>query len=899
MKRVHKSVRLIGFALYIASTTSLLAQQSSITGNRRADRLLAQMTLDEKISMIHGTGEDAATYQGEAGYLPGVARLGIPPMRFADGPPGVLTRVPSIAPTSTMGLAATFSREDARLNGEVIGREARSHGVSVALQPFINIDRDLGFERSYNTFGEDPFLTGELGAEEVTGIQQQGVMAQVKHFIGYDTDGSNVFIDEQTLHEVFAAPFAAAVRAGVSSIMCSYNKINGAYSCGNASTLKKLLREEMGFEGFVTSDWGAIHATDFINSGVDVEMPGPLPVSFAGRSYFVNGVARPAPEDGKPDGPALTDSGRLPEEPPPAPHASHFTVREPENATNLKNLVAAGIVSEETITRAAGRVLLQMDRFGFLDGKNKLDVTSSNHRENVKIVEKTSIDAAILLKNENGMLPLRGGNLESVAMIGPGAGQIVSVGKTVEKAVGLPELEVGPLDAFKDLAGPSAHVAFAVADDMEGVSIPSKYLSHFGEPGLERRMWNEDAISIDPELNFTVKAGNALQANASVVWTGTLRVPETGRYRLQLQLLGCYGKFRIDDQLVAKNWFNFIHGEVIQPGQDSLFPTEDGLDNLRAEMDLKAGPHRIDVQVQPDSSNGPVQVRVSWVTPEQQAENKRTAIDVAKNAKTAIVFAWSRTFPVFALPGDQDDLIRSVAAVNPNTIVVLNVSQPVAMPWLGQVKAVLDMGWTGDEGGWATAKILLGRANAGGRLPFTWPKRLSDMPASEPAHPERSGKGIQGKTTFSEGVFVGYRWFDHSKIEPLFPFGFGLSYTSFDYSGMRCTPASDGGIDVFATIRNVGTVPGDEVAQVYLEKPQEAPAGVQFPDRVLAGFERVHLAQGESREIEIHVPLRSMQYWSTVKHSWMTPAGSRKLWIGASSRDKKLLATVDSLPPGT
>jgi beta-glucosidase len=148
-------------------------------------------------------------------------------------------------------------------------------------------------------------------------------------------------------------------------------------------------------------------------------------------------------------------------------------------------------------------------------------------------------------------------------------------------------------------------------------------------------------------------------------------------------------------------------------------------------------------------------------------------------------------------------------------------------------------------------------------------------------------------------VFVGYRWFDHSKIEPLFPFGFGLSYTSFDYSGMRCTPASDGGIDVFATIRNVGTVPGDEVAQVYLEKPQEAPAGVQFPDRVLAGFERVHLAQGESREIEIHVPLRSMQYWSTVKHSWMTPAGSRTLWIGASSRDKKLLATVDSLPPGT
>jgi beta-glucosidase len=876
------------------SGAAQLPQHNVITGNQRVDRFLEQMTLDEKIAMIHGAGEDASTYQGEAGYLSGVKRLGIPAMRFADGPPGILTRVPSIAPTSTMGVAATFSREDARLNGEVIGREARSHGVSVALQPFINIDRDFAFERSYNTFGEDPFLTGELGAAEITGIQQQGVMAQAKHYIGYDTDGVDVIIDDQTLHEVYSAPFAAAARAGVSSIMCSYNKINGIYSCGNSDTLIKLLKGEMNFEGFVTSDWGATHATKFINNGLDMEMPGPLRVSFAEKSFFVKGDVRKAPEAGKPDGPALTDSGRLPEEPQPVPHSYS---QDPEPEGDLKTLVASGVVSEETITRAAGRVLLQMEKFGYLDGKNKLDVTPSDNREDVKIIEKTAIDAAILLKNESRILPLKESDLNGLALIGPGAGQIVAVGKTVEKAVGLPGLEVGPFDALKQIAGPAAHITYAVADDMEGVSIPARYLSHFGEAGLERRMWNGNAVSVDPELNFTQRSGNALPANASVVWTGNIEVPETGKYRLHLQLLGCYGKLVIDDQIVAKNWFNFIHGEVIQPGQDSLFPTRDGLDNLRAEMELKAGSHRIEIEIQPDTSNNPIQVRASWVTPKQQVENKRAAIELAKNSKTAIVFAWSRTFPVFALPGDQDELIRAVAAVNPNTIVVLNVSQPVAMPWLGQVKAVLDMGWTGDEGGWATAKVLLGHANAGGRLPFTWPSKLIDMPASDPTHPERSREGVNGKTTFSEGILIGYRWFDHQKIEPLFPFGFGLSYTNFAYSEMKCRPDKDGGIDVLVTIKNIGSAPGDEVAQVYLERPLKAPAKVQFADHVLAGFERIHLDQGESRVVSIHVPLRLMQYWSTEKQSWVNPAGARTVWVGSSSRDRKLAAAFEPLHP--
>jgi beta-glucosidase len=861
------------------------AQDAKVTGNARVDHLLGQMTLDEKIAMIHGTGEDASTYQGQAGYLPGIKRLGIPPLRFADGPPGVLTRVPSIAETSTMGVAATFSREDARLNGSVIGREARSHGVSVALQPFINIDRDLNYGRGYNTFGEDPFLTGEMGAAEIDGIQGEGVMSQAKHYIGYDTNAANVFIDDQTLHEVYLAPFAAASKAGVSSIMCSYNKINGPYSCGNPDTLKKILKGDVGFEGFVTSDWGATHAADFINAGLDMEMSGPLPVPFGGPSYFVNGPKREAvPDCGEGKGRALSDAG-LPEEPPPTPWAS---TDEPGPATDLKKLVAGGIVSDDTITRAAGRVLLQMDRFGYLDGKNKLDVTPSDNSHDVKIIEKTAIDAAVLLKNEGGALPLKAADLANLAMIGPGAGQIVAVGLTGEKAVGLPALEVGPLAALKKLAGEDAHVTYAVADDMEGTAIPAQYLSHFGSPGLERRVWNEDAVSIDPQVDFTLGDGTALAANQSIVWSGTLTAPESGQYRIHLQLLGCHGMLKIDDQVVDKNWFNWIHGELIQAGQDNIFPTTDGLDNLRAAMELSAGPHRIYVEVNPDSSNYPVQVRVSWVTPRQQTENYRAAIEAARRARTAVVFAWSRTRPVFGLPGDQDKLIRDVAAVNPNTIVVLNVSQAVAMPWLSQVKAVLDMGWTGDLGGWATAKVLLGQANAGGRLPFTWPKRIEDTPANDPAYPERSYKGVDGKTTFSEGVLVGYRWFDRKKIEPLFPFGFGLSYTSFAYSGMKSSPAADGGVDVSLKIQNTGPVAGDEVPQIYLKEPARPPAGGQFADDVLAGFERIHLAPGESKEVVMHVPLRQFQYWSTARSAWVTAAVNRAIWVGGSSRDRKL-----------
>jgi beta-glucosidase len=278
------------------------------------------MTLEEKVHLIRGDVEPAATNQGQAGYLPGVPRLGVPALRFADGPPGVLTRVAGQAQTATMGVAATWSVQDAEQNGIAIGREARSLGIDVVLQPFINIDRDITFARSYNTLGEDPFLNGAMGAAEIRGEQSQGVMSQAKHFVAYDSDSFNIYVDQQALHEVYVAPFAAAIQAGVSSIMCSYNKINGRFACGNPDTLTTILRNELGFRGFVTSDWGGVHNVHFLNQGLTMEMPGEVSDDspFAGimHTYF-----RTRPDNtGAPTKPNIAAlagmlGGTIPEEP--------------------------------------------------------------------------------------------------------------------------------------------------------------------------------------------------------------------------------------------------------------------------------------------------------------------------------------------------------------------------------------------------------------------------------------------------------------------------------------------------------------------------------------------------------------------------------------------------------
>ena len=881
--------------VFLSISAATVAAQNSVpvvTGNARVDQLLSEMTLEEKMALIRGASEDPATNQGQAGYLTGVPRLGIPPIRMSDGPPGVLTRQPSQAETATMGLAATFSVKDAEQNGVVIGREAKSLGIDVVLEPFINIDRDITFERGYNTYGEDPVLTGLMGAGLIRGVQGQGVMAQAKHYVAYDTDASNVFVDPQALHEIYVAPFVDAVKADVSSIMCSYNKLNGTYACGNRESLIDILRKEVAFKGFVTSDWGATHAPSFLNNGLDMEMPGPgpkdSPLSGFFFSFFTTEKPQPPPT-GSPDMSMFEGFfSSLPEEPKPKlPDFGELGFGK-DPRVNLWNLLQSGELKDETITRAAGHVLYEMDKFGYLDHPPDHQIHPHAEEENARIIQKTAEDAAVLLKNGGGVLPLKAADLSSLVMIGPGAEQVVAIGTAGERSIGFPKRQVGPYDALKKLA-PDAEITLAVEDDMTGVPIPAGALSHDGTPGLLRTE-KSAATQVDSVLDFTKKSGSPLPANAEAKWAGTLTVPSAGSYWIYLQLLSAAGNVSIDGKRVAgaNGMRGGVHGDTVLGGKDGLLPTTDGLDNLRAAVDLAAGAHTLSVSVEGDTSNEPEQIRLAWMTPDERKANHEAAIAAAKSAKIAIVFAWTRGRPDFGLPGDQDQLISEVAAVNPNTIVVLNVSQPIAMPWLGRVKAVLQMWWPGDEGGWATANLLLGKANPAGRLPFTWGKKLEDYAANDPAHPERSAAGVNQTTTFSEGVNVGYRWFDKQKTAPLFPFGFGLSYTKFAYSGLKVAPASDGGLDVSIQIKNTGSVAGDEVPQVYLGAPDQWPKGVDFPVHALAAFERVHLEAGQSKAVSLHLPLRRLESWSSADNKWIKPAGAREVLVGGSSRDLPL-----------
>ena len=834
-------------------------------------RLVAQMTLDEKLTLITGAdeGTDPAGKTYAAGYLPGIPRLGIPSIRLADGPPGVATKDVSTGMTSTMGVAATWDPSAARSNGVVIGKDAKALGQDVMLEPFINIDRDPAGGRTWNTFGEDPLLTGTMGAQEIEGIQGQGVMAQAKHYVAYDGASGNVVVDEQTLREIYVKPFEDAVDAGVSSIMCSYNAVNGEDACGNDTTLNQILKKDLGFQGFVTSDWGANHATDFLAKGLDLEMPG---VGLGGviPQYFA-----PA---------------------------------------KVKAALASGTVTQAQVDEAVSRILGQYERFGLLKGASKHTVTAEDVTRNAAVVRKTATDAAVLLKNDGGALPLDRTDLANLALIGPGAGQTIATGGGGESSTGRADRWVGTATTLKK-AAPNAKITYAVGDDLTGTAVPASALSHDGKPGLLRTTAGSSATRTDATLEFTTARHNALPAGSNHTWTGTLTAPESGSYWLNFGELGTSGTVEVDGKTVISG-DGFLSPAprygTVKAGDTGVLPSTDGLNNKRAQVQLSAGAHTITVTQTADVSGSPVQVHLYWVTPSQQAANTAAAVAAAKKATTAVVFAYATNGGNLStpLPEGQDALISAVAAANPNTIVVLQNNNPVAMPWLGQVKAVLEGWFPGDEGGWAFADLLTGKANPGGHLPYTWPAALSQGVANDPAHPERASLGVDPGTTtpctddsgfgsvpncetdYSEGIFVGYRWYDKQNLTPLYPFGYGLSYTTFRYSDLNVRQQHDGSLRVRVKVTNTGRTAGDAVPQVYLGAPAHQPAGAQFAKQALAAFDRVTVPAHQSRWVTLTVGERELSYWSTSAHAWTVAKGDRTVSVGASSRDLTVHRTV-------
>lgn len=869
----------LAIAIVLIGATAAAGQPPPDEFSPRVRGLLAQMSVEEKLAIIRGAREPDSVFQGQAGWIRGVPRLGIPDLRFADGPPGVLVRHASTGMPSTLTVAATFSREEAAANGAVIGRDARALGIDVILEPYINMYRDPTFERAYNTLGEDPVLTGTLAAHFVVAAQAEGVMAQAKHFVAYE-GAQDAIVDGQALREVYLAPFKAVVDAGVASVMCSYNRIGGIYSCGNEETLERILRSEYGFRGFVTSDWGATHGAEFIARGLDMEQPGTGPKAFFALDQepdeqgmtqeevkeLVEIMTAGAPEEQRHPAPEPDVN-----EPPPPPGVS----------SKLGEALARGSVVNADIDRATAHVLGQIERFGWLDHPPRHALAPQNIEANARIIQRTAERGAVLLKND-GVLPLRSVDLDSLALIGPGALQTFAIVTGAEQSYGRAERQLGAWHALKTMTK-SSGLEVAVADDMTGVPIPASALTDV------TRIDSGSKVPVTGEgIDFARRSGRPLPAGTNVRWSATLTAPVAGDYDIDLQLLGATGKFVVDGRYTGKMAWWGGHGDIVFPNRDNVVPTTDGLDNLRRLVKLTVGPHTLTVNVEADGSGDQVQVRLAWVTPEMKERAFAEAIAAARSSKVAVVFAWSRNRPFFGLPGDQDRLIAAVAAVNPNTIVVLNTGQAVAMPWLKDVRAVLEMWYTGDEGGWAAANLLTGKASPAGRLPFTWPRRLEDGPANDPAHPEASSRGVAERTQYAEGIHIGYRWFDREQIDPLFPFGHGLSYTRFEYSRLSVRSAADGGLDVRCTVRNVGARASDEVVQVYLGAPEAPPAGVDFAVRSLADFQRITLRPGEANSVRLHIAPDRLRYWSIADSAWHVVSGARTLYVGASSRDLRL-----------
>jgi beta-glucosidase len=708
-------------------------------------------------------------------------------------------------------------------------------GTNVALGPAVDIVRTPLSGRAYETLGEDPLLTGDLAVADIRGIQSQHVIATVKHFAAHTEEANvnvNARVSDQALHEIYLPAFEAAIkRAHAGAVMCAYNGVNSYFSCENADLLTRTPRGMWRFTGFVMSDWGATHSTvQAANAGLDAEMP--LPVFF-----------------GSP----------------------------------LKDAVLSGQVPMSRLDQMVGNILTSMFQHGLFDNpapsmssQRTTVVSTPEHR---LLATRMSEAGSVLLKNDDHTLPLADAAGKKIAVIGYAG----DAGATYA-GVGSPNvLPTGtPISPLQGITARAAHAQVTYTNGPGGPLpvLPADHVTPTGGSGqgftgtyYSTRDFTGTPLAVrnDPTIDFGVgqlgEYSLPVPGALSVRWQGTLNVPATGTYH-----------FSLDDEGSAQLYVNGT--KVIDATAGSQ-----GASGVGA-IDLVAG-QPVSIQIDylpfyvPSFNVLFSHIRLGGHTP-ADPDPIAQAAQAAANADVAVVFVNDKTSEgtdrtALALPGDQDALVSAVAAANPNTVVVLNTSSAVTMPWLPAVRSVLEVWYPGQMYGTAVASLLFGDVNPSGKLPVTFPADDTQGPWRVGAQ-QYPGDGTN--VDYSEGILEGYRWYDTTSQKPLFPFGYGLSYATFSFSNMRVKRAGDGGLDVSVRIKNTGSVPGDEVAQVYLGAPSHQPAGVQFAPRSLAAFDRVSLNPGETTTITMHVARRSLSYWSTGTQRWILASGTRTVYVG-------------------
>ncbi|MFJ3927573.1 beta-glucosidase [Streptomyces sp. NPDC090022] len=773
----------------------------------RVDALLERLTLDEKTALLHG-GKDPAPL-GQAGYVPGVPRLGIPPLRLADGSAGVRVAEPATALPAPVLLASAFDPALARAYGRVLGREGRALGQDVLLSPMVNLIRTPFAGRNFETFAEDPKLTADLVAEVVRGIQDEGLVATVKHFALNNQERARETIDvvaaEQTLRETELRGFEAAVAAGAGAVMGASNKVNGTWACEHKQLLDELLRGDWGFDGWVMSDWDAARSTvAALGAGLDMEMPG----------------------------------------------GTHF-------GAPLREAVRGGSLPESAVDLAVRRVLTTMDRFGLLDPRPAAR-PARDAAAGARLARRVAVAGAVLLRNEQGTLPLADAAARSVAVVGP-TGGVPFVGGGGSAQV-VPERAVSPYTAIRERAGRTATVRYALGEDVYGKPLPRGLLTPPAD--LENR---------------TVQAGRGFSHQAEFT------LAEDDEWTVLVHYSGKRPDVRVDDEPL----FPVRQGVAERYAGGLLGTAPDGLAVRRRTVALKAGTHRLSVAAEGGAAGQ--RFRLRHTTRASRAADLAEAVKAARASRSVVLFAYEdategtdRTG--LALPGGQARLIEAVTAVNPRTTVVLNTPGGVAMPWLARTGAVLQMYYPGQEGAAATASVLFGDVDPGGRLTQTFPADDSSHPAG--GDPARY-PGVGGRQEYSEGIQVGHRWYDAQGVTPLFAFGHGLSYTTWSYERLTVRPER-GGLRVEFTVRNTGRRKGTEVAQVYLGPSPEL--RLDQPVRALAGYRRLTVAPGQSQRVTLDLDARTLSSWDPAQHAWVVGKGLREVAVGRSSRDLPLRA---------
>ena len=776
------------------------------------------------------TLEEKIAYIGgyEAWYVREIPRLGLPAVRMADGPQGVRNNTKSTLYPSGVAAAATWDKALIEQMGISLGKDSRARGVHILLGPGANIYRSPLCGRNFEYFGEDPYLAGEIATAYIKGVQSQGVMACIKHFAGnnqeWDRHSVSSDIDERTLNEIYFPAFEKAVKEGkVATIMTSYNLLNGVHASESKYLNQEVLRGQWNFDGFVMSDWTSCYSPiNVIRWGVDLEMP-------------------------------------------------YAKSLKPEL---IKSLVEQGVIDERALDIKCQNIIQTIFAFEF-DKREQLDKSlPENNPECDAVAHKLSQSSIVMLKNDN-FLPFKKGK---VVVCGPNADRIVTGGGS---GFVTPLMACSVAEGMQNIDKKikSTHIPIAKYD-LPGIVYADKALT---TKGIAAEYYNNIELKGEPAHKFI---SEKVSINENVFGAHNDMVGVSTRHTFY---------YKTEKDQAYSFTLNSNDGHRMYLNGKKIFDTwgRDSNQSSYVLVEFKAG-QVYEFVVEHVNRGGSISLGTIF---QPAIVEDDTTVKALSEAECVVVCLGHNNFTekensdrTFELPNGQLDYLNMVLKYNNNVVVVLNGGGAIEMaPWMSKVKAILMAWYPGQQGGLAISEIITGKISPSGKLPISIETKLEDNPCSANYHENvdriRSKKiNPHARVEYREGLFVGYRGYEKNGVKPLYPFGFGLSYTTFDYSNIKI--AKDGKEFVVSfDVKNTGKVAGAEVAQVYVGDDE---CRLVRPAKELKGFEKVMLQPGETKSLSVRLGDEAFRFYDPILREWVIEPGTFTVHVGTSSADIRL-----------